>query len=562
MRARAALVLVSSLAAAVLLTGGATAIDTDETDPARNAALPCELVNTSGGASRAARGIVHLANVCGIVGTDVELQSREDAAGRVHDYAFVGTMGAGMRIFDVTNPAQPVRAGGYVDSGWENDVQLRGNLALATFDGVNGEDSTASTCLKTRYPDASGQGIDLYKLVFDPVSATFDVQLLTCVANPPGGTHNASINPTGRWLAISNCCSDWALDVVDLTKVGGGEAVHRYRLIDESKATTSSTTGAPRCPGGASFTCVVMKRPNGASASGLWRPHDVFFSRDGGTAYVAAINSTWIVDVSKVLNGVVKPIAVIENVPPNGSVDDPRNIEISHQADVSKDGKILIVSDERGGGLTETRCNTGTGGVVGGIHFFALGPVDGRPDTAAASPSNPVKLGDYFNPNPLLAYDPLDAAVRALPRSERACTAHVFRLGGNGSTSAGPIQHGFDGVSGLGKRQLSEAWYGAGVWLIDFSGPSSSSDGVEEDSRSTWGNTLGYNVMAGADTWSAKEYKGHVFAGDIARGFDVYGFESCTALGCTSPAGVRFELDPDASFLLDPLVATNLPPRP
>ena len=171
------------LAAGVtLLVGGASAVAGDQTDPLRNTALPCELVGTQGGVARTAKHIVHVANVCGIVGTDVELQSRKDASGKVHDYAFVGTMGAGPRIFDVTDPAHPTHAGGYVDSGWENDVQVRGNVLLATYDGVNGEDSTASTCLKTRYPDAHGQGVDIYKLVFDAGAATFDVQLATCVA--------------------------------------------------------------------------------------------------------------------------------------------------------------------------------------------------------------------------------------------------------------------------------------------------------------------------------------------------------------------------------------------
>ncbi len=516
----------------------------DPTDVARNEALPCEAVATKGGVPRAAHGIVHLANVCGIVGTDVELQSRKDLAGRVHDYAFVGTMGAGFRIFDVTNPGAPTQAGGYVDSGWENDIQLRGDLAVATFDGVNGEDSSLSTCLKTRYPNASGQGIDLYRLKFDPQRATFDVSLLTCVADPPGGAHNASINPNGKWLSILNCCSDWAIDVVDLRDPAN--AAVRYRLIDESKATDPT-----RCPPGAAFTCVTMKMPNGSSARGLWRPHDVFYSRDGGTAYVAAINSTWIVDVSRALDGKVRTLSVIPNVPAGMSGDDPHTISISHQADVSKDGAILVVSDERGGGLTETGCNTSPSGVIGGLHFFALDRVSGRPDTATASPSNPVKLGDYFIPPPLMAYDALDSLVRQLPRGERACTAHVFRLGGNGSTSVGPIQRGYDGVSTLARRQLSEAWYGTGVWLIDFSGPSSSGDGVDEDPRSTWGNTLGWNVMPGADTWSAKEYKGHVFAGDMTRGFDVYGFENCNAVGCVSPVGVQFEVDPQE--LVDPV---------
>jgi hypothetical protein len=164
-----------------------------------------------------------------------------------------------------------------------------------------------------------------------------------------------------------------------------------------------------------------------------------------------------------------------------------------------------------------------------------------------------VKIGDYFIPSPLLAYDPLQLVLDSTsPRTERACTAHVFRLGGNGSTSPGPIQPGYDGVSRLSKRLLSEAWYGAGVWLIDFSGKPSDTDGVKEDPRTTWGNTLAWNVMPGADTWSAKEYKGHVFAGDILRGFDVYGFQSCTALGCTSPPGVTFEEDPAETTVLDP----------
>ena len=96
----------------------------------------------------------------------------------------------------------------------------------------------------------------------------------------------------------------------------------------------------------------------------------------------------------------------------------------------------------------------------------------------------------------MLAYDPLDSAGADVVRLERACTAHVFRLGGNGSTSPGPIQSGYDGVSRIGKRQLTEAWYGAGVWTIDLSGPSSSTDSVREDARSTWGNTLGWNARS------------------------------------------------------------------
>src|SRR5215216_2844662 len=88
------LLVLMAVFAAALVAGSAPAIVPEETDAAWNTALPCEAVTTQGGASRAAKGIVHVANVCGVVGIDVELQSRKDASG-ADDYAFLGTMGAG-----------------------------------------------------------------------------------------------------------------------------------------------------------------------------------------------------------------------------------------------------------------------------------------------------------------------------------------------------------------------------------------------------------------------------------------------------------------------------------
>ena len=70
------------------------------------------------------------------------------------------------------------------------------------------------------------------------------------------------------------------------------------------------------------------------------------------------------------------------------------------------------------------------------------------------------------------------------------------------------------------------AYYGAGTWHVDFSRAPSDTDRTEEDSRTMWGNTLGWNIMPGADTWSAKEYKGKIATGDMVRGFDLFGFQN------------------------------------
>jgi uncharacterized repeat protein (TIGR01451 family) len=108
-------------------------------------------------------------------------------------------------------------------------------------------------------------------------------------------------------------------------------------------------------------------------------------------------------------------------------------------------------------------------------------------------------------------------------------------MGGNGSSRPGPAHPAYDGASDLPNRELVAAHYGAGTWWLSFAGPPGVNDEIEEDEFTTWGNTKGFNVLAGADTWSAKEYKGYIFTGDMARGMDVFGFANCGDLGGSIP---------------------------
>jgi hypothetical protein len=458
----------------------------DELDAAHNVPIPCELVSTPGAVPRSAKNIAHLANVCGFVGTDIEFQSRTDAAGKVHDYAFVGTMGAGTRIFDITDPAQPKFAGAYLDPGWQNDVQVRGDTLVIGYDwlvvGAN-----VSTCLQGKNVTGGSldeAGVDIIRLAFDPVTATFKTSRAGCYLSSveTGGAHTTTIHPSGEWLTINTSFA--GLEIVDI-RGPEPKLVHYVGrdVVDEA--------------------------------------HDVSFSRDGNTLYSAGISSTRVVDVSDVFNRAPTLVGTI----PNSPTPDGHTIQISHQSDVSADGTILAITDERGGGLSNTSCNQNAEGVIGAMHFWAVGEASDIAASRGATPGNPTKIGTWRYPNPTLAPDPLQSS---LPRAERACTIHVFRLGGNGTAGPGEIAPGFDGVSSLPKRQAVSAHYGAGVWHIDFSSAPSNADGIAEDPQSTWGNTLGWNVMPGADTWSAKEYKGFIYTGDMGRGFDVYRF----APGC------------------------------
>ena len=475
------------LLAAALAAGGAIAagkaLTSDPLDPVRNVALPCEVVSTPGLVPRSAKNIAHVANVCGFVGTDIEFQSRGAADGTVHDYAFVGTMGAGTRIFDVTDPAHPVWAGGYADPGYQNDVQVSGDVLVLGFDSL-GLSGATSACLRQK--EGTGghtkAGVDIVRLVFDPETATFDTELVDCYLSSLGsaGAHTTTIHPSGDWLTVNTSFN--GIEVVDIRST----PATLVRTIPEPVADDA---------------------------------HDVSFSRDGNTLYSAGLDSTRILDVTDIFNRPATVTATIPNAATAEQGADGQVIQLSHQSDTSSDGKVLVITDEAGGGITETRCNQGPSGKIGAAHFWS---VDGEPR----------KLGSWLYPNPVLAPDPLEPALAAIGRTERACTIHVFRNGGNGSAGPGEIAPGFGGVSSLPGRQFVTGHYGAGTWHVDFSGASSSTDGVAEDTRSTWGNTLGWNVMPGAETWAAKEYKGYVYTGDMARGFDVFSLTTCDGVGC------------------------------
>ncbi len=456
-------------------------------DPAHNTPLPCEAVSTPGLVPRSARNITHIANVCGFVGTDVEFQSRKDAKGRVHDYAFVGTMGAGLRIFDVTTPTRPVLAGSYADPGWQNDIQVRGNTAVISFDPVI-VGPHVSACLRQKQPSGVRQGgADILRLTFNASSATFTTSLLDCyvVQTANNGAHNATLHPSGDWLAIDTTRS--GVEVVDLRTAP-------VRMVRKIPATVIGSA------------------------------HDTSFSADGNTMYAASPGSgTFIVDVTNIFERDATTIAFIPQQTEAGGTANPRNVTTSHQADISSDGNVLVFTDERGGGLSNTACNTDPMGVVGGMHFWDV-----------STPATPSRMGTWFYPNPTLAVDALDPVLTSIGRTERACTVHVLRNGGNGSVSPGPIEAGFDGVSSLPATQNVAAHYGAGVWWIDFSSAPSAADGIAEHQFTDWGNTRGWNVMPGAETWSAKEYKGHIYAGDMTRGFDVYAFSDCSGVSCVA----------------------------
>lgn len=387
-----------------------------------------------------------------VVGTDVEFQDR---AGRPH--VFVGAMGVGFHVLDIADPAHPVLVGTYASPGWQNDIQIQGDLAILSNDlPPDPNFPTCETC-------GTFEGIELVD-ISNPAVPVRIIDLAT-----DGGAHNATL--IGSLVYVSNPSRN-AVDVIDVADPAAPVVLVRY-------TTEGNCAGSP-------YPCRVI-----AAGEADWDPHDVTaltMPDKGHRLYVGAIDASFIVDANDPFK-----LRVVSKIPNGDFRAGYQNIEIAHQADPSPDGGLLVVSDERGGGVSETQCPGG------GLHVYDI--------TAEASPR---KLGVYF----------------ANTQNDGNCTAHNFRF--------------------LPDRNvLTLGWYSAGTWVVDLGaapGEGEFDNSAERPGQATtWGRTLGHVIMPGADTWAAKspgvtaDGRMFVYTGDMGRGMDVFEYTGSLPPAFTRP---------------------------
>jgi hypothetical protein len=179
------------------------------------------------------------------------------------------------------------------------------------------------------------------------------------------------------------------------------------------------------------------------------------------------------------------------------------NVSIGHQADPAPDSSFVMLTDERGGGLTNETCPGG------GAHLY---DISGK-YIPGASLSNPKKMGAYFAP----FYDITDPTKQ---RQWGNCTIHVMTFQAE-------------------RYLMSVAHYSAGTFVADMQFPTKASGGLYNEFKGTtfggptsWGNTMGNFLPEGAETWSSKwtrfddpVFDRYVFTQDITRGMDVFHYD-------------------------------------
>ena len=409
-----------------------------------------------------------------------------DAQGRCHDQGVLGIEEApqgGLEIVDVTDPANPAEIGLTSHVGEAHTVNVdprRPHIAYAVT-----SDSTAVDDQGKRANEESGMDLDGFEVVDMsscmnfPVGATIEQKRAACrpqvfryrYPSPDiaqghtnqgsiYGCHELEVYPDDR-LA---CASGGAL--IMLSMKGAFDDAGTPADFSDDKLRGSplpcqvrdSTSAGPFTTGAKVTDCVVGLNAADLSVSGwlaLGAP-----SLAGveylGSAFHMGREST---------SGAAAP-----------AFDSTQDIDFDHEAELSASGRLLLATDERGGGVAPpgASCSPSVDNTAGngGIHFYR---------TDALLKQKPTTPEQAFS-----SYARTPAGERAIFRAQirtgaqpSLCTAHVF--------------HQIPG-----QNRIFMGWYSQGTRVIDFEERSDGTVAFEE---------VAHFIPQNADQWVSAVFK-------------------------------------------------------
>jgi hypothetical protein len=408
-------------------------------------------------ANSSATGLQHDVQAVPLVETEI-LVDTADAVGRCHD-----TAGGGLEILDVSGLGEP---------GFE----VR-ELALIRFNGLshtvtadrdrpgilynNGADFgtaaqgqpwtdvvDARSCLgltgKTLAEKRAACKPEVYRISYDP--SVTSKKLPNGSTSEPANCHDITYQSNRLYCAGLN-----ASFVVDVTN-----------LLDETGAVVGTPLPCTTVPGtrtAATVTDCALRpagtapNPTAAQANAAWEA----LGRPQATG-------------AKVLGGVNHPGRAcpdpgVVTCNTNLAVLSADGVAVSHEADPTPDGRFMLVTDERGGGVIPpgATCSPGLDNPYGngGIHVFDISDPANTKYALQPNGKKAVFIGTSPTPSPTF------------------CTVHV-------------IEHV------PGEQRLVAAYYDGGTKIIDYD--------VNAKGEWTFKEVASYR-LPGANTWASEVYK-------------------------------------------------------
>lgn len=443
-------------------------------------------------------------------------------------YLLVSNTTYGFAVMDITDPVHPTVVSEYAASGACPDA-VTDTVVAGSFGAFTASQGFENDISLTPDGRIVVLGMDDTGRCHDPHEGGIELIDLTDVTNPRalhltrnvGMAHSITIDPKRPWLAYLST-SDRAdlMDIVDFKSCLGGVAAIAACKPEIARAVFDKRFWPQ------------IAVPGQSADPFNYGCHDLRFR--GDRAYCAAVTTTAILDVSKVvgadgrltgtkltdnnmcptidaarapgvkitdcmvwtnaqfqaLKGVPVDMALVSLIKHDGSKPADQNIAISHQAEVIADGTIMMITDERGGGYANTAGCPG-----GGLWFYDI-----RDENKPVLMKTPEGgLGVYIT-----EFDP-----PAPISMSTSCTIHY-------------------GQEFADENLLFFAWYNAGVrgvrYTADFT-TTPATIGFEEIAATTMPGTMAIQA-AGLMRNPDDPDEVIVYVTDAVRGVDVLGIKA------------------------------------
>jgi hypothetical protein len=464
-----------------------------------------------------------------------------DAEGRCHDQGALGLAGAppgGLEIVDVTNPAQPKEIGLTSHIGEAHTVNVdpkRPHIAYAVTSDSVSLGKTGDPLFRQNEDPADADRFDL---------DGFEVVDLSSCMNFPAGTSIAQKRERCRpevfryrygdvrWALGSEIkdaiygCHELEIHPDDRLTCGSGAALLEFDMkgaFDDRGTPDDYTDDKPR---GTRLPCRVRDSSSpGAFGTGA-KVTDCVDGTPAGTEDLTV--SGWKALGSPSLDG-VKYLGSVHHQgraatgAPNPPTTSLQDIDFDHEAELSQSKRLLLATDERGGGVAPpgATCTPGADIAIGngGLHAYRAGALRTTgPGTLAESQQAYAKSSKGGK----AVYR---ATIRTQPQGS-ICTAHVFQ-------------------QIPGQNRIFMGWYSQGTQVVDFTEHANGTVDFRE---------AGYFIPANANTWVS-----HIFKVERNRdgSFNYYGATGDFNIG----AGGRNTIDVyKARLPAPPTPAGGVPP--
>ena len=427
------------------------------------------------------------------------LVEASDADGRCHDNGTLGLPGVagqpgppqgGLEIVDITNPAQPKEIGLTSNIGEAHTVNVdpkRPHIAFAaTSDavGVNAEGQ--------RLNEVPGGGdrldldgfevVDMSSCMNFPAGTSIQEKRDSCRPEVYRYRYPSTNTALGHTLKNHTyACHELEIYPDDRLTCGSGNAAVLFDVADAFDDNGTPDDYSDDKPRGEPLPCglrgsssmppyhtsaMVVDCVNGVQSDGTPAPLDVPGWLAIGAPSLAGVKHVGSIHhQGRGAGGSATP-----------AFDSTQDVDFNHELELSRSGKLLIATDERGGGVAPpgATCAPGVDNKAGngGVHFYKVGALH------TDGPRAPEQEHEAYARMPNGQKAIYRAPIRTGPQAS-LCTAHVFQ-------------------QIPGQNRIFMGWYSQGTQVVDF---------VEKRGGAVVPREAGWFLPANANTWVSQVFR-------------------------------------------------------